>query len=559
MNETKKLEIEFKNDIYADPEYVSGKWIKNYGRLSEYADSETFVSCIKEAFNMTEIVMGHIIYVYQQSHRGFGENVWIESGNGKRIKATTNTFFGKIKLLELMGYNIPENIDDVRVIRNATTHNTATVIGVVYNENLSYENVVHAMELLGSLLVELGMLGEEDIIPPFEKMRVSGGDCIGPSNEYRIDEFVAEGGMSRVYKGTHLRLGNTIAIKELKPYTYRPDQILAEKDFLVSMRHPQIPQIFDIISQNGTNYIVMEYIEGTTLDEYVKKFEPDIEERFAIAFNIATVLEYIHNDCNMIYADLKPDNIMISRGGGVYIIDFSISQAAGERNVADAFNLLFSAPEQRRGEELGKSADIYAYGGILDWLFQDKEVLGYEKADMELLIAGCKQDAPQDRVQSISLVKERLLEISRDTLNKTVIKKKRRRITILAVLASLIAASIIMAFVYINITYPKGQVYKMKGTFKPSIEETDEGIEAELSLYNRSDEDILRGKVYMMTVNMVTKDGRCELRIPCKLDDGLKSGDMMLSHKYVVKWETLGIEKEDIIQIDKDHIDVKLF
>ena len=571
MDDLKNLEIEYKNKLYADPGNVKEKWIRNYGKLSEYAGRDSYISCIKEAFNMTEVIMGHIIFEFRSENEASAESVTFEK-RGRMAEgfkfpgidapidfSDAKTFFGKAEILGLIGYEIPENLNDVRNIRNITTHNTATVIGEVYNESLSYENVLCYMRILGRLLVTLKMLDEEDIEPPFEKLRVKPGDYVGVSNEFRIDEFVAEGGMSRVFKAVHMRLGSTVAVKELKPYTYRPEQILAEKDFLISMRHPQIPQIFDIIAQNKTHYIVMEYIDGDSLEDYVAEFNPDLEERFAIMLNIAQVLSYIHDGCDMIYAELKPDNVMIGNKGSVYLIDFSISQAVAEENIANAFNLQFSAPEQKSGGNVDKRADIYAFGSLLDWIIPDKEELGYEREDMEQLIKGCKAENPDKRYDSMEFVRNRLLSISQDTLNKTVAKKKRRRGIVVGAILAVVISAVLTAFIYVNVCYPKGQVYNMQGVFAPSIEETAEGLEATLSLYNRSDEDILMGKVYMMTVNIITKDGQSEVKIPCRLDEGLKSGHLMLKHKYLMDWETLGLRPEDIIEIDRDNIQVQLF
>ena len=75
MDELKQREIEYKNALYSDPANVKKKWIRNYGQLSEYAGSQSYISCIKEAFNMTEIIMGHIIYLFKTENESSAEEV----------------------------------------------------------------------------------------------------------------------------------------------------------------------------------------------------------------------------------------------------------------------------------------------------------------------------------------------------------------------------------------------------------------------------------------------------------------------------------------------------
>ena len=255
----KHQEKELNMALYSDSLYVAEKWRRIFGRLSRYADHNSYETVIKEAFNLTDKVMENVIMNFRQEYWDSGEEVTFTNSFGDTVKGikysfldepidykTMKTFYGKTDILKTIGYPIPDNIDEVRKIRNATTHSTDTVVGAVWQDVMTYENVLHSMEILGRLLAGLDFIKEEDIHPPFERLKVQPGDKIGPTSEYEIESLIAEGGMSRVYLARHDRLERMVAIKELKPYAYMPEQIQSEKEFLVRMDSVYIPKIYDI-------------------------------------------------------------------------------------------------------------------------------------------------------------------------------------------------------------------------------------------------------------------------------------------------------------------------
>jgi len=562
---------ELKNELYGDRVYVTNKWTENYGKLSQYADFEAYNSCIREAFNMVDYVMGNTLYKFRTKAKAT-EVVVLGMRNGREIKgyrydgicdvinySEAYNFYGKAMILRKIGYKIPKKLEDVRELRNFTIHNTHTIVGQVSDQLLSYENVLEALRALGETLNVLGLLRKQDILPEYEKMRVKPGDIIGRAKEYRVDAFIAEGGMSRVYSGVHTRLDRRVAIKELKPYTYSPEQIRNEKQFLVQLEHPQIPQIYDIFDQNGTFYIVMDYIDGVGLSRYVEQNQPDVDERLAIAVQICKVLRYIHTECGMIYADLKPDNVMVDRSGRVLIIDFGISKLMGPGAEADAYSLFYSSPEQMNGRALDQRTDIYSMGSMLQYLFgyngEDgqihyTELLGDYLPEMEKLCSICKRENPEERFSTIAEVETHLRRIKQDILVQPKKKRKKRRRFILIGAAAFVLLVFLGVMFYFNGIYPAGVCHFMG---KPEISATERGVEITLSVVNRGESMAENEVPWKAVVDIKTKDGRFfRMNVPLRLDQHLEENEILRDQKYIVPWEDVGIPQNEIERVTGD-------
>ncbi len=574
---------QLKMDLYGDRSYVTQKWISNYGKLSVYADYDAYISCIKEAFNTVEIVMGNTIYNFR-NRIPYREKVSLGNRNGRPRYGyyyqgsdemidygMAATFFGKIKILKSLRFRMPEDLDDVRVLRNMTTHNTHTMVGTVADQVLSYENVLRNMEILGKTLHVLGLLRAEDILPEYEKMRVNPGDFVGYSGEYQVGDFIAEGGMSRVYMGLHTRLNRPVAIKELKPYTYSREQIQNEKQFLVSLENNQIPQIFDIFNQNGTYYIIMEYIDGSGLNQYVKENKPDLNERLAIAIQVCRVLRYIHNECNMVYSDLKPDNIMIERTGRVCLIDFGISQLEEGDVKAGAFSMFYSSPEQMAGKEIDKRSDIYSLGSLLQFLFgynNDQggisylEELGDYREEMQNLCEICKRQDPEARFPNVEEVEGHLRRISDEITHQPRAKKRIIRRTVLISLTVLVALVISWAAAYYFIVFPDGKIT----TFSEEVRFTEAGIVVRFSVVNRSSGEALdpQSDIYVrMNLGLPYRSDtdkekklNCTVTLHGTLNRDLSPGGILMGQELTVSWEDL----RDLVQnqIDKDRMGITI-
>jgi Tol biopolymer transport system component len=199
---------------------------------------------------------------------------------------------------------------------------------------------------------------------------------------YKISSKLGEGAMGEVYRATDSKLGREVAIK-LIPEDFAKDstrmaRFTREAQVLASLNHPNIAAIYGVEDRA----LIMELVEGETLSERIKKGALPLEEALEIARQIADGLEAAH-DKGIVHRDLKPANIKITPGGTVKLLDFGLAKAEGPwsttTSVEEAPTLTvastgagvilgtaaYMAPEQARGRNVDKRADIWAFGVIL--------------------------------------------------------------------------------------------------------------------------------------------------------------------------------------------------
>ena len=131
--------------------------------------------------------------------------------------------------------------------------------------------------------------------------------------------------------------------------------------------HPNIVNIYDVGSENGLHYIVMEYVEGITLKSYIeKKGQLSFKEAFSIAIQVGRGIEAAHNK-NIVHRDIKPQNIMISTEGKVKVTDFGIARAATSNTISSDVmgSVHYSSPEQARNGFVDGKSDIYSLGIVM--------------------------------------------------------------------------------------------------------------------------------------------------------------------------------------------------
>ena len=188
------------------------------------------------------------------------------------------------------------------------------------------------------------------------------------ADRYEILGKVGAGGMSDVYKAKDLTLGRFVAIKVLKA-EFSEDinfvtKFRSEAQAAAGLEHPNIVNIYDVGSENGLHYIVMEYVEGITLKTYIeKKGQLSFKEAVSIAIQVGRGIEAAHNK-NIVHRDIKPQNIMISTEGKVKVTDFGIARAATSNTISSDVmgSVHYSSPEQVRGGYSDYKSDIYSLG-----------------------------------------------------------------------------------------------------------------------------------------------------------------------------------------------------
>lgn len=191
---------------------------------------------------------------------------------------------------------------------------------------------------------------------------------------YHIDHLIAEGGTAKVYWGIDLRSGYPVAIKELKIRHFK-NQIIREKfkkvetQLYLYMNHPNIPRLVDFIDMHEQEqlYIVMEYIEGISLEKYIYEDIGLIPEHKALPMflDILDTVAYLHRN-GILHLDIKSNNVMIQPNGKIKLIDLGIASRMSEASESTGFGTpAYMPPEQAEKGKCGKYTDIFSLGIML--------------------------------------------------------------------------------------------------------------------------------------------------------------------------------------------------
>lgn len=191
-----------------------------------------------------------------------------------------------------------------------------------------------------------------------------------PEERYELVDKIGKGGSAVVYKAWNKALKCYVAVKICDN---KQDFQIKEREVLKELRHPALPMLLDYMETKESMYLVMEYIEGLNLEEYIERYGP-IEEEQAIswAVEIAEVLLFLHTRGEpVIYQDLKPSNVMIDTDGKIRLIDFGSAFLKHQENQEEYIytgTYGYAAPEQfekRAWECVDERSDIYALGATL--------------------------------------------------------------------------------------------------------------------------------------------------------------------------------------------------
>jgi serine/threonine-protein kinase len=200
---------------------------------------------------------------------------------------------------------------------------------------------------------------------------------------YEITQHIGSGGMGEVYQATDSKLGRSVAVK-LLPETFTRDaervsRLQREARVLASLNHPNIGGIYGIEDVDSRTFLVLELVSGETLADRIQRGPIPVDEALAIAAQIAEALETAH-DAGVVHRDLKPANVKITPDGKVKVLDFGLAKAfaadESESNITNSPTMSLAAtqrgvilgtaaymsPEQARGRNVDRRADIWAFG-----------------------------------------------------------------------------------------------------------------------------------------------------------------------------------------------------
>jgi eukaryotic-like serine/threonine-protein kinase len=217
-------------------------------------------------------------------------------------------------------------------------------------------------------------------------MPLLSGSRLGP---YEILDLLGAGGMGEVYKARDIRLGRAVAIKVLSPVlatnAVARQRFEREARAISKLSHPHICPLFDIGHQDGTDFLVMEYLEGETLASRLARGRLGPDDALRYAMQITEALAAAHG-AGIVHRDLKPGNVMLTRDGAM-LLDFGLARAREESVTTDGETvtvseplttegeivgtLRYMAPEQLAGRPSDFRSDIFALGLVLRELYSD--------------------------------------------------------------------------------------------------------------------------------------------------------------------------------------------
>ncbi len=204
------------------------------------------------------------------------------------------------------------------------------------------------------------------------------------AGRYRVERFLAGGGMGVVYIGTDQRLAERqCAIKEIFDRFTTPEEraqaieyFHREADTLSQLNHPAIPAIFDRFGEGNCHYLVMDFIEGRNLEEVLVEQEGPLPESrvVEIARELCDVLSYLHSfDPPVIYRDMKPGNVIVKPDGHVALIDFGIARIFSPQGKATLIGTPGFAPPEQYAGKVDQRSDIYSLAASLHYMVTGRD------------------------------------------------------------------------------------------------------------------------------------------------------------------------------------------
>ncbi len=197
---------------------------------------------------------------------------------------------------------------------------------------------------------------------------------------YEIIEEIGNGGMAHVYKARCTLLNRIVAVKILREDLEGETEFLkrfnVEAQAAASLTHSNIVSIFDVGFDMGRHYIIMEYVDGITLKEYIsEKKKLEYREALSIAYQISGALQAAHQK-SIVHRDIKPHNILVTEDGRIKVADFGIARSSTHKTISTNGDIIGSvhyiSPEQAKGETVDTRSDIYSLGIVIHEMITGK-------------------------------------------------------------------------------------------------------------------------------------------------------------------------------------------
>lgn len=232
----------------------------------------------------------------------------------------------------------------------------------------------------------------------FRRLQI--GEQLG---DYRIAGFLGAGGMGSVYHAVHTKIDRPVAIKVLSDVAQNPsfrERFFNEARLQSRLHHPNIATLYDFQEVGDLVYIVMEFVDGETLDGLIKQRYFAVEEALRTFETVCEAVAFIHGS-NIVHRDIKPQNIKMSSAGTIKMLDFGIAKGALNQGLTRVGGVIgtpnYLSPEQLQGHEASAHSDTWALGVLFfEMLTGDEPFKGRTLAELQLQITTAKFTNPED-------------------------------------------------------------------------------------------------------------------------------------------------------------------
>src|SRR6516162_7919542 len=252
---------------------------------------------------------------------------------------------------------------------------------------------------------------------------------------HEITALLGKGGMGEVYRARDLKLKREVAIKilpdEFSSDADRVGRFQREAEVLASLNHPNIAAIHSLEESGSTRFLVLELVEGETLEERLRRGPIPVQEALAITNSICEALEAAHEK-GVVHRDLKPGNVKITPDGKVKVLDFGLAKAIDSAPASPALSnsptmvgataggmilgtAAYMSPEQARGRTVDHRTDVFALGCVLYEMLSSRQAFGGE--DVSDVLAAVLKTEPDFGLLPPNL-NRRILEVLRRCLQK---------------------------------------------------------------------------------------------------------------------------------------------
>jgi len=222
---------------------------------------------------------------------------------------------------------------------------------------------------------------------------------------YEIVSLLGEGGMGNVYLAEHAQLGRKVAIKMLHPKLASNESLrkrfLNEASAMAHLQHPNIVGLLDYVESDDGLFLIMEYVQGEELDIHIREVSGPIEEKKAkvLMAEILDAFDYAHKQ-GIVHRDIKPSNILMTKDGGVKVLDFGIAKMMDDdksmtKTGTQMGTVLYMSPEQVKGEKIDARTDIYSLGVTLFQMITGRAPYSGDTTEYEVYTQIVKEPLPK--------------------------------------------------------------------------------------------------------------------------------------------------------------------